>query len=140
MIKSVVLAFAATVILSTSASAELQAFGFSMKRGSPDVSGIFVVDGYTPAQMVKMMGTYCKNGRVTDLAYVGKPRKRRGLVLQKFKATCAAGHLDRFKGKRSSYEIEYITKAGEFQNKHLVEITTSDGLGNVLYLRETIRP
>jgi len=140
MMKPVVLAVAATVIMSTSASAGLQAFGFSMKRGSPEVSGVFVVEGYSPTQMVKMMSAYCKNGRVQDLAYVGKPRKRKGLVLQKFTATCASGHLDRFKGKRSSYEIEYITKAGEYQNKHLVEITTSDGAGNILYLRETIRP
>ena len=47
---------------------------------------------------------------------------------------------NRFKGKTVGIEIEFITKNNEYQGKHLVEITTSDGSGNIVYLRETIKP
>jgi hypothetical protein len=89
--------------------------------------------------MVKMMRDYCKGRKIGNITHVGKARKRRGQVLQKFKTTCAGGLQDRFKGKTAGFEIEYITK-GRYKNKHLVEITTSDGKGNILYLKETTRP
>ncbi len=139
MLRSCLFAFAVCIAMPTSAQAELKAFGFSMKRGSEEVKGTLVVDGYSLKQMHSMMRKYCTGGQVEQFTFVGKPRKRRGLVLQKFKTTCAGGPLQRFKGKSSSYEIELI-KEGEYKNKHLVEITTSDGAGNIVYLRETIKP
>ena len=129
----------AAMLLATSVDAQTKAFGWSMKRGKAAVEGTFVVDGYTIQQIHGMMRRFCAGGDLGQFKLVGKARKKRGLVLQKFSTTCAGGPLPRFKGSRSSFEIELINK-GEYKNQHLVEITTSDGAGNLLYLRETIRP
>lgn len=129
----------AAIFLTPSAHAQTKAFGWSMKRGKAEVEGMFVVDGYTISQMYGMMRRYCAGGDLDQFELVGKARKRRGLVLQKFTTQCAGGPLPRFKGSRSSFEIEFIKK-GEYRNQHLVEITTSDGAGNLLYLKETIQP
>ncbi|MEM9637192.1 MAG: hypothetical protein AAGA94_06055 [Pseudomonadota bacterium] len=137
--RTLLLAAAATLALAGAAQAQVKAFGFSMKPGSTEVKGTLVVDGYTLAQMRGMMGKYCQGGQIGDITYTGNPRKRRGMVLQKFKTTCAGGPLSRLAKGRSSYEIEFITK-GEYKNQHLVEITTSDGKGNVVYLREAAQP
>lgn len=129
-----------SLALAVPAAAETKAFFFSLERGKQEVKGTTVVDGYTVKEMHSFIRQYCKGGKVGQIAYTGKARKRRGKLLQKFVTTCEGGPHDRFKGKRSSYEVEFITQAGEYRNKHLVEITTSDGKGNILYLRETARP
>ncbi|KIC10005.1 hypothetical protein RA19_12650 [Leisingera sp. ANG-M1] len=140
MFKKLFISLTTAALLASPAVAEpVKGFGFSMKRGKPAIKGVLVVDGYSQQQIRKMMSVYCKGGDVGALELTGKPRKKRGYVLQKFTTTCQGGPLDRFKGKNSSYEIEYITE-GEYRNKHLVEITTSDGLGNILYLKEFARP
>lgn len=139
MFKGILYGLATATLLATPALAELKYVSFSIKRGDPLVKGRMVVDGYTVPQITKMMGVYCKGRPISDFTFKGKPRKKRGYILQKFTATCATGPLDRFKGSSGAYEIEYITK-GEYKNKHLVEITTSDGNGNIVYLREFARP
>lgn len=122
------------------AAEPIKGFFFRLERGTPKVEGIYSVGGYEIGQMRGMMAKYCKGGKIGQIAHVGKARKRRGQVLQKFETTCAGGMPDRFKGSTLGIEIEYITKKNEYQGKHLVEITTSDGSGNIVYLRETIKP
>ena len=135
------LALAAVVTLTAvPAQAEpIKGFFFRLERGTPKVEGIYSVGGYSPAQMVSMMRKYCNGGKIGQIAHVGKARKRRGQILQKFQTSCAGGMPARFKGKTAGIEIEYITK-GTHKGKHLVEITTSDGLGNILHLVESTRP
>lgn len=136
------LAAAAVLAATTPAPAQAQAikgFFFKLKRDTQKVEGIYVVGGYTPAEMVSMMSRYCKGGKIGQIAHAGKARKRRGQILQKFETTCAGGMPDRFGGSTVGIEIEYITQ-GEYAGQHLVEITGSDGLGNIVYGRETIRP
>ena len=130
-------------ISATAASAAgaetVKGFYFRLERGTPRVEGIYSVGGYDPAQLVSMMGRYCEAGKIGQIAHVGKARKRRGQILQKFQTSCPGRMPARFRGKSAEIEIEYITN-GEYKGKHLVEITTSDGLGNIVYLPETIRP
>jgi len=131
---------AVLVVMAAPAQAEaIKGFFFKLKRGTPVVEGIYAVGGYTAAEMVSMMGKYCAGGKIGQIAHVGKARKRRGQILQKFQTTCAGGMPQRFKGSTVGIEIEYITQ-GEYAGQHLVEITGSDGLGNMIYTRETIRP
>lgn len=129
-----------TLLLALPASAAPKAVFFSLERGTAEVSGTLVVDGYSVKEVRNFIRQYCKGGAVGEITPSGKPRKKRGNILQKFTTTCAGGPHDRFRGKRSSYEVEFITKDGQYKNKHLVEITTSDGKGNIVYLRETVRP
>ena len=127
-------------ICATAASAEaVKGFYFRLERGTPRVEGIYSVGGYDPAQLVSMMGRYCEAGKIGQIAHVGKARKRRGQILQKFQTSCPGRMPARFRGKSAGIEIEYITN-GEYKGKHLVEITTSDRLGNIVDLLETIRP
>ncbi len=131
---------AALAVTSAPAFAEpVKGFYFRVERNQPKVEGIYSVGGYSYKDMHVMMAKYCKSGKITQFANVGKQRKRRGQVLQKFQAVCAACMPDRFKGSFVGIEIEYITK-GEYSGKHLVEITGSDGAGNMVYLRETTTP
>lgn len=139
MRRSTGLALILLPLLSSPVLAQTKGFYFALERGTQTVEGVLAVDGYTTAEMRGMMAKYCKGGKIGDLTYVGKAKKRKGVLLQKFATTCAGGPLDRFKGKRTGFEIEYIT-SGEYAGKHLVEITGSDGSGNIVYLRETIKP
>ncbi len=133
------LGFIAALCFAAPANADVKAFGFSMKKGKANVEGVFIVDGYTMAEMQSLLSQYCRGGKVGAFRFEGKARKRRGLLRQKFTTECPGGPLERFKGSRSSFEIEFI-RQGEYKNQHLVEITTSDGAGNLIYLRETTRP
>ena len=115
---------------------------FQLKRDSANVEGVYFVGGYTPAQIVSLMRAYCMGGKIGEFAHVGKALKRRGQVLQKFQTTCAGGKIDLpdgFNGKTTAFEIEYITE-GQYAGKHLVEITGSDGLGNIVHKIETTTP
>ena len=127
------------VFISTAADANTKFVSFSVKRGSTDVSGMYLVNGYSTAEMTRLMRKYCKGGKVGQFVLKGKPRKKRGVLRQKFETTCAGGLPDRFKGKRASFEIELVTE-GDYKNKHLVEILTSDGAGNIIFLKETTKP
>lgn len=130
------------LLLGTAAPAQadpIKGFYFRLTKGSPAIEGIYSVGGYTPNQLVSMMRPYCKGGKVGGFAHTGKAKKRRGQILQKFQASCAGGPPDRFKGKSTGIEIEYITE-GRYAGKHLVEITTSDGKGNIVTLLETANP
>ncbi|MFZ7090499.1 hypothetical protein [Primorskyibacter sp. 2E233] len=118
----------------------IKGFFFRLERSSQKVEGLYSVGGYSLTEITGMMRKYCKGGKIGQIAHVGKARKRRGQVLQKFETTCAGGMPERFKGKSAGIEIEYITKNNEYKGKHLVEITTSDGRGNIVTLRETIQP
>lgn len=138
--KTVLYSGLVSLLLAVPASAAPKAVFFSLERGKTEVKGTLVVDGYSPNEVRSFIRQYCKGGKVGEITPTGKPRKKRGNVLQKFATTCAGGPQDRFRGKRSSYEVEFITKDGQYKNKHLVEITTSDGKGNIVYLRETVRP
>lgn len=129
-----------SLMLAIPASAAPKAVFFSLERGVTEVTGTLVVDGYSPEEVRSFIRQYCKGGKVGGITTTGKPRKKRGNILQEFATTCAGGPQDRFRGKRSSYEVEYITQEGQYKNKHLVEITASDGKGNIVYLRETVRP
>ena len=117
----------------------IKGFYFRLERGTPTVEGIYSVGGYSVSELSGMMKKYCKGGKIGEFAHVGKAKKKRGQILQKFSTTCAGGPLDRFKGKSTGIEIGYIT-SGKYAGKHLVEITTSDGKGNILNLKETIKP
>ncbi|MCB6177100.1 hypothetical protein LHP98_03020 [Rhodobacter sp. Har01] len=129
----------ALLLAATPALAEpLQAFGFSLKRARPDVEGFYVVDGYAAGEMRSLIGLYCA-GSVGDIVNVGPPKRKRGLMLQKFRSTCSGGLSGRFQGKSASFEIELMQK-GEHRGRHVAEITSSDGSGNVVYLRETVAP
>lgn len=130
---------AALLLTAAPAGAEaLNAVGFSLKRAAPDVGGAYVVDGYSAAELRSLIGLYCA-GSVGEIVNVGGPQKKRGLVLQKFRSTCAGGLSDRFAGKSAAFEIEKMRK-GEMQGRHVAEVTTSDGRGNVVYFRETVFP
>jgi len=137
---SFVAVLAASLVLPATASlaAPLNAFGFSLKRASSDVSGLYVVDGYSAGELRSLIGLYCA-GSVGEIVNVGKPQKRRGMVLQKFRSTCSGGLSSRFKGKSASFEIE-LMRSGDHAGRHVAEITTSDGSGNMVYLRETVSP
>ena len=143
MNKSIRFALPLVALLSANsamAADPIKGFFFRLERGSTKVEGLYSVGGYEIGQMRGMMAKYCKGGKIGQIAHVGKARKRRGQVLQKFETTCAGGMPNRFKGKTVGIEIEFITKTNEYQGKHLVEITTSVGSGNIVYLRETIKP
>ena len=120
-------------------AAERQYVNFRMEQGKATVKGAFYLNGYTLPQISKMMSVYCKGGNVGPIELDGKPRKKRGKLRQKFTTTCPGGRLSRFKGRSTTFEIEYFTD-GEYKNKHLVEISGSDGLGNLIYLREFAKP
>lgn len=122
------------------AAEPIKGFFFRLERGTPKVEGIYSVGGYDIAQIRGMMARYCQGGKIGQIAHVGKARKRRGQVLQRFETTCSGSIPARFKGKSVGIEIEFITKNNEYRGKHLVEILTSDGNGNLHLLRETIQP
>jgi hypothetical protein len=134
---------ATALLVAAPANAEpVKGFFFRLERDSTNVDGLYVIGGYSPAQVVSMMRQYCKGGQIGDFAHVGRARKRKGQVLQKFRTTCAGGkidRLDRFGGKTTGFEIEYITE-GQYAGEHLVEITGSDGLGNIIHALETTTP
>lgn len=128
-----------TLLAGPALAAEHQYVNFRMEQGKATVTGAFYLDGYTPTQIRRMMSVYCKGGNVGPIEPNGKPRKKRGKLRQKFTTTCPGGRLSRFKGRSTTFEIEYFTD-GQYRNKHLVEISGSDGLGNLIYLREFAKP
>ena len=100
MIKTFVVALGLSIAMAGVASAQIQFVSFSMKRGKAEVKGTLALNGYSISQTRDMMSEFCKGGQLGEIAYVGKPRKRKGNVFQKFTTTCAGGPLDRFKGKK----------------------------------------
>ncbi|MBK6466906.1 MAG: hypothetical protein IPL38_16620 [Rhodobacter sp.] len=140
MFRNACLALPALLLLAAApAWAEpLNAFGFSIKRSTPKVEGLYVVGGYSAGELRSLISNYCAGG-VGDIVNVGKSKKKRGLDLQAFRTTCEGGLNGRFKGKSASFEIE-LMREGEHTGQHVAEITTSDGSGGIVYLRETVTP
>ena len=62
-------------------ASDLKAFYFGLKRNTQTVEGVYVVDGYSFAEMRAVMGQYCKGGQIGQFTHVGKPRKKRGALL-----------------------------------------------------------
>lgn len=125
--------------LVTAADADTQYFNFRIDKKSPEVTGMFLVDGYSYAQMGRVISKYCGGAKVAQFSLVGKPRKKRGHVRQKFATSCSGGAKNAYKVNGALIEVEFITE-GTYKNKHLVEITTRDGAGNLQFLKETIKP
>lgn len=85
----------------------LKAVGYTITTKTPEVKGRMVVDGYTPRQVMAFIASDCADGRVGQFGFLGKPKKRRGLLLQAFKTTCAGGPHARFQGTRTvTIEVE----------------------------------
>ncbi len=109
----------------------LQAVGYTIKTKTPEVSGLLVVDGYSYNQIASFIASDCKDGRIGQFALVGKPKKRRGLVLQSFKTTCVGGPHAKFQNTRSvTIEVERTP-----EGRNLAEYTYGVN-GNILYERD----
>ena len=63
-------------------------FGLSNKK--PAVSVTQLVGGYSEAEIVRFISRYCA-GAVGPLEAKGKPRKKRGNLLQKYTSSCQGG-------------------------------------------------
>ena len=108
----------------------LKAVGYNIRTKTPEVTGRMVVDGYSFAEVMAFIASDCANGQIGQFALVGKPKKRRGLVLQSFVTTCASGPHPRFQNTKSvSIEVERTP-----QGQNLAEFTYGVN-GNILYER-----
>ncbi|MEO9517661.1 MAG: hypothetical protein ABJG55_18270 [Paracoccaceae bacterium] len=108
----------------------LKAVGYNISTKSPEVTGRMVVNGYSYAQIMAFIASDCADGRIGQFALVGKPKKRRGLLLQSFVTSCASGPHARFQNTKSvTIEVER-TPAGQ----NLAEFTYGVN-GDILYER-----
>lgn len=114
--------------LSFADSTKMAAYAFSSKRTT--IKGAFIVDGYTSAQVMAYVAQDC-DGAPDQMSLVGKPRKKRGHVIQKFQTNCEVGLTSNYKGRTASFEVQEMD-----DGRTLVEIMTSDGSGNVVLLKE----
>lgn len=73
---------------------------YRIKKKTPTVEGTLLVDGFSLSEIQKFVRKNCA-GNVGDIALVGKPRKKRGNLLQKFKTTCSGGPAQRYAGAKS---------------------------------------
>lgn len=106
MKQGILFAIAAILLSAAQAAAEPKKFAaYTIKAKSPTVEGVILVDGYTPAELVAFLQEDCASGQIGQLSYVGKPYKRRGNVLQKFRTTCAGGPSPRI-GQTSMVTVE----------------------------------
>jgi hypothetical protein len=116
----------ATLAAPSFAAAQSKQFvNYSIENKSTKVTGRFSVDGYSTAQMMKFMSQDCR-GKVGNMALVGKARKKKGVLQQKFQATCEGGLSSKYKGKRASFSI-----VKQADGRNLAYVLGSDGLGNV---------
>ncbi|WP_186766357.1 hypothetical protein [Falsiphaeobacter marinintestinus] len=53
------------------------------------------------------------------------------MLVQKYTTTCSGGLVSKYKGSSAAFEVELMP-----DGRTLVEITTSDGSGNIIYLKE----
>ena len=114
--------------LSFADSTKFADYAFSSKRTT--IKGAFVVDGYTPAQVMTYIAQDC-NGTPGQMSLVGKPRKKRGNIIQKFQTNCEGGLTSKYKGRTASFEVQEMD-----DGRTLVEIFTTDGKGNMVLLKE----
>ena len=108
----------------------LKATGYTISRKKAEVKGVLVVNGYTPQQVMAFVKSDCAGGKTGSFGLVGKPKKRRGLVLQSFVTSCPGGPHSRFQGTPSvSIEVEQTP-----QGRNLAEFTYGVN-GNIKYER-----
>lgn len=130
MIRLTALAFAAAVILPTATLAADVYVNYSISSKNAEVKGRYTVNGYSAAQIKRFMAKDCR-GKVGDIALVGKPRKKRGVLSQKFKTTCTGGLSSRHKGSRASFSV-----SKQPNGKNVAFVLGSDGLGNIVKFKE----
>lgn len=131
MMKSLLVATVGFGLLAGAAAAsDLKYAAFQIRTKKTTVSATVVVGGYTEAQVARFIADHCA-GQSSALAPKGKPRKRRGHVLQKYVATCTGGPNRRIIDASSmAVEVEQ-TDTG----KTMYEYTYSDEAGNLQYKR-----
>ena len=99
--------------------------GYSMSKKRADVKGSFIVDGYSYRQIAGFIAQDC-TGKLGQMKLLGKPRNKRGHLIQKFSVPCAGGPVAAHKGSAVSIEVQQ-----QPDGRNLVEIFGSDGLGNL---------
>ena len=100
MKKIIVAATALCLCGALPASAADKYVSYRIKKKTPTVEGTLLVDGFSLSEIQKFVRKNCA-GNVGDIALVGKPRKKRGNLLQKFKTTCSGGPAQRYAGAKS---------------------------------------
>ena len=124
---------AALIALGSPAMATDKYLNYSLSKKRTAIKGLYIVDGYSTGEVQRFVNQDC-NGKIGQMKLVGKPRKKRGHVIQKFEIDCPGGPIARYPGVMS-IEIEQMA-----DGKHLAEMSGSDGLGNMVYNKEYRKP
>ncbi|MEB8386102.1 hypothetical protein OO012_02580 [Rhodobacteraceae bacterium KMM 6894] len=128
------IAVATTVLaLGTAAQADTKFMAYSLSKKRAEIKGAYFVDGYTTSDVQRFVAQDC-NGKIGQMKLLGKPRKKRGHLVQKFSIDCPGGPAARYPGAMS-IEIEQMA-----DGKHLAEMSGSDGMGNMVYSKEFRKP
>lgn len=115
----------------TQATAQDKKFvGYVIKAKTDVVEGVMLVNGYGPSEVLAFIREDCASGQPGTLQYLGKPRKKRGHIFQKFRTSCIGGPSPRI-GQTSvvTVEVERMPNGG-----NMTEYTYSIG-GNISYSR-----
>jgi hypothetical protein len=120
----------APALAGSDAKSAVKYASYSISSKREKVKGRYLLNGFTPAQIKGFIEQDCR-GKVGPLVPVGKPRKKRGEFYQKYETTCQDGLAAHYKGKNAGFEVELLGSG-----KVLTEITTSDGHGNIIFIKE----
>lgn len=132
MIRTFLLSAAAAFVFASPAAAQdRMVVSYSISAKKTEVQGAYTVDGFSTKQMLGFISTDCA-GKVGQMTLKGKPRKKKGQLVQKFTTTCDGG-LNRKKHKGSVASINVVQPAG---GKRFAQIFASDGKGNMVTYEE----
>lgn len=133
MKKSFAAVLAALIALGSPALAADKYVTYNLSKKRAAIKGLYIVDGYSTGEVQRFVNQDC-NGKIGQMKLVGKPRKKRGHLIQKFEIDCPGGPAARYP---SAMSIE-IQKMDD--GRHLVEMFGGDGAGNLVQSTEYRKP
>ena len=134
MMKLTASVLGALILAAASALAEGEKFaGYVIKSKTDVVDGVILVNGYTPTEVMGFLREDCASGQVGQMAYVGKPYKRRGHTFQKFQTTCVGGPSPRI-GQTSEVAVD-VERMPDGRNMTEYTFGVNDEIKYVRYIR-----
>lgn len=97
----------------------------------PTVKGAFVVNGYSPSQIMAFIAEDCKSG-LGQMKLIGKPRKKRDYFVQKFSTVCQGGLSPKYDGIAAKFDIQRLPNGSD-----AVKVKMDNGKGRLVQFNQT---